>query len=202
MRIHTTPSRALKRALAVVAAVVASMAAVTAFAVIGASAASATTFCNTPGHAYVTQPGRAYFSGYEGDQRFGVPTLSYVQGTQSFRLGGNGIRPGSQIIFFAVNTDTGEAAGLVTPGYNYNTRGAGSNCVVNEEGPFVFALQPGNYQVKAAYLAGNSGQFVVDTVTNVQVQAPPPPPPYDPYDPYYPGYDPCAGAPFGGCYMG
>ena len=98
------------------------------------------------------------FPGYEGDQRFGVPTLSYVQGTQSFRLGGNGIRPGSQIIFFAVNTDTGVAAGLVNPGYNYNTRGAGSNCVVNEEGPFVFALQPGNDRIQAAYIGGNSGQ--------------------------------------------
>jgi hypothetical protein len=202
MRILTTPPRVLTRALVASATVFASLAIVAALAVIGASPASATTICNTPGHAYVTQPGTAFFSGYEGDQRFGVPTLSYVQGTQSFRLGGNGIRPGSQIVFFAINTDTGAAAGLVNPGFNYNTRGAGSNCVVNEEGPFVFALQPGNYRIQAAYIGGNSGQFVVDVVTNVQVQAPPPPPPYDPYDPGNTGYDPCAGAPFGGCYIG
>src|SRR5262245_1948638 len=111
MSSNTFPSRALKRTFAAGATLIASLAAVAALSVIGASPAGATTVCNTPGHAYVTQPGRAFFSGYEGDQRFGVPTLSYVQGTQSFRLGGNGIRPGSQIVFFAINTDTGAAAG-------------------------------------------------------------------------------------------
>jgi len=181
-------SRVFKRALAATAAVVASLAAVAVVGLAGASPASASTLCNTSGHAYLTQPGVAYFSGYEGNQQFGVPTVSYVQNTQSFRLGGNGIRPGSQIVFYAVNTDTGAWTGLVN-GTNYNTRGARSNCVVNEEGPFLFSLSPGNYRVMAAYLAGNSGQYVqADVLANVQVQAPPPPPPYDPYDPGYGGY--------------
>jgi len=182
MRIFTAP-RVLKRTLAAIVTLVASLTGVAAVGAVAASPAGATTYCNTPGHAYLTQPGRAFFSGYEGNQQFGVPTVSYVQNTQSFRLGGNGIRPGSQIVFYAVNTDNGAWAGLVN-GTNFNTRGAGSNCVVNEQGPFIFSLSPGNYRVMAAYLAGNSGQYIQDVVANVQVQAPPPPPPYDPYDPY------------------
>ena len=62
--------------------------------------------CATAGHAYLTQPGRTIFSGFEGDQRFGVPMVTYAQGAQSFRLGGNGISPGSGVDFFAFDRNT------------------------------------------------------------------------------------------------
>jgi hypothetical protein len=148
--------------------------------------------CATLGHVYLTQPGRTIFSGYEGSQQFGVPTVTYVQGTQSFRLGGNGITPGTSIDFFAFDTTTGAQVGFV-PGRPavYPTRYAGSNCVVNEEGPYTFTLPPGNYRIQANYYAGIRRLFVTDVVANLQVQAPPPPPPYDPYQPPY--EDPCFG---------
>jgi hypothetical protein len=157
---------------------------VTAVGLAGAAPASATGRCATPGHAYLTQPGRVIFSGFEGNQQFGVPTQSYVQFTQSFRVGGNGIMPGQRIQFDVVNSDTGAAAGSIL------TRAAGSNCVVAEEGTSLFTyLAPGNYQVRANYFAGNSAQFVFgDVVTNIQVQPQPyAPPPVDP--------DPCSGLP-------
>jgi hypothetical protein len=181
-------SRPIKLALIALAASATPVAATT-IGGLGASPASAAR-CATAGHVYLTQPGVTYFSGYEGNQQFGVPTVSYAQGTQSFRLGGNGISPGSFIDFFAFDSTTGAQVGFV-PGRpaQYATRAARSNCVVNEEGPYTFTLPPGNYQIKANYFPGNNFRLVNDTVANLQVQAPPPPPPYDPYNPPY--EDPC-----------
>jgi hypothetical protein len=145
--------------------------------------------CVTSGHVYLTQPGRTIFSGYEGNQQFGVPTVTYVQGAESFRFGGNGITPGTSIDFFAFDSTTGAQVGFV-PGRPavYPTRYARSNCVVNEEGPYTFTLPPGNYRIQANYYAGIRRAFITDVVANLQVQAPPPPPVYDPYEP---PYDPC-----------
>src|SRR5262245_23218507 len=134
MSILETP-RQLKRALVALAALVASVAAVTIAAAAGASPASAAA-CVTPGPASLTQPGRAFFSGYEGDQRFGVPTVSYIQGAESFRFGGNGILPGTGINFVALDDASGAQVALLPWSSGYATRGARSNCVVNEEGPF------------------------------------------------------------------
>ena len=152
---------------------------VTAASLVGASPASATAGCATSGHAYLTQPGRVIFSGFEGNQQFGVPTQTYVQFNQSFNVGGNGIRPGTAIRFDLMNTDTGAFAGTIT------TRAARSNCVVNEEGNALFTfLAPGNYQVRAQYITGNSNQFVLaDPVTNLQVLPQPPAPDPAPYEP-------------------
>jgi hypothetical protein len=119
------------------------------------------------------------FSGFEGNQQFGVPTQTYVQFNQSFSVGGNGIRPGIAIRFDVINTDTGAFGGSTT------TRAARSNCVVNEEGTALFTfLAPGNYQVRAQYITGNSNQFVLgDVVTNLQVLPQPPAPDPAPYEP-------------------
>jgi hypothetical protein len=152
---------------------------VTAAGLVGASPASATSVCATSGHAYLTQPGRVIFSGFEGNQQFGVPTQTYVQFNQSFSVGGNGIRPGIAIRFDVINSDTGAFGGSIT------TRAARSNCVVNEEGTSLFTfLAPGNYQVRAQYITGNSNQFVLgDVVTNLQVLPQPPAPDPAPYEP-------------------
>jgi hypothetical protein len=184
---NLTNRRPLKRALIASMTLVASLGAVTAVGVAGAGPASASR-CVTAGHAYLTQPGRAYFSGYEGNQQFGVPTVTYAQGTQAFRLGGNGISPGSGVDFFMFDRNTGAQVGFV-PGRpaQYYTSRAGSNCVVNENGPFYFTLPPGNYRLVANYFPGNNYRLVTDVVTNIDVAPPPPPPP--------PVEDPCGGLP-------
>jgi hypothetical protein len=170
---HLSP-QALKRAVVGVATLGATL---TAGAIAAPSASAARR--NYPGHVYLTQPGRAIFSGYEGNQQFGVPTVTYTQGSQSFRLGGNGISPGTFVDFFAFDRNTGAQVGFV-PGRpaQYATRAARSNCVVNEEGPFTFTLPPGNYRIQANYFPGNNPRLVTDVVTNIDVlPAPPPPPP-------------------------
>ncbi len=136
--------------------------------VTAASPAGATTSCATPGHAYLTQPGRVIFSGFDGNQQFGVPTTTYAQGTQFFNVGGNGIKPGTSITFNVWNRDTWSFAGSV------QSRTAGSNCVANEVGTSVFTtLDPGNYQVHALYTGGNAGRAIYDVVTNLDVQPSP-----------------------------
>ena len=184
-------SRVFTRALAALGAVVASLAAVAAVGIVSSSPASASTVCRTLGHTYLTQNGGAFVT-FGNNVLFGsTPSTSFVQGNMGYRFGGNGIQPGTQITFYAVNTDTGAWAGLVNGG-NYTTRGAGSNCVVNEEGPFTISLPPGNYRVMAQWIAGQTGNFFSDAVVDFHVQAPPPPPPYDPYDPGYGGFN-CGG---------
>jgi hypothetical protein len=169
--------RPRKRALIALATLAASLGAVTVGGALGAPTASAA-HCATAGHAYLTQPGRTIFSGFEGNQQFGVPTVTYAQGTQSFRLGGNGISPGSGIDFFAFDRNTGAQVGFIPgrPAQYYTTR-AGSNCVVNENGPFTFTLPPGNYRIVANYFPGNNFRLVTDVVANLDVLPPPPPPP-------------------------
>ncbi len=177
MSILKSPRRPRKRALIAVATFAASLGAVTISGALGAPTASAAR-CATPGHAYLTQPGRTIFSGFEGNQQFGVPTVSYAQGTQSFRLGGNGISPGSGVDFFAFDRNTGAQVGFI-PGRpaQYYTTTARSNCVVNENGPFTFTLSPGNYRIVANYFPGNNFRLVSDVVANIDVLPPPPPPP-------------------------
>lgn len=139
---------------------------------LGASPASASA-CRTQGQAYLTQPGRVIFSGNEGNQVLGVPTLTYIQGTQYFNVGGNGIRPGTSIVFNVYNRDNWS---FVT---SVQTAAAHSNCVVNEQGTSTFTfLGPGHYQVQASYTSGYSGRYIAgDVVTNIDVQPSPFPPP-------------------------
>ena len=175
--------RPRKRALVALAALGASLGAVTVGGAIGAPTASAAR-CATAGHAYLTQPGRVIFSGFEGNQQFGVPTVTYAQNTQSFGLGGNGISPGSGVDFFVFDRNTGAQVAFV-PGRpaQYYTSPAGRNCVVNQNGPFIFTLPPGNYRVQANYFPGNYFRLVTDVVANLDVLPPPPPPPPNPWDP-------------------
>jgi hypothetical protein len=144
-----------------------------------ASPASAAT-CATRGHAYLTEPAtRSYiFSGFEGDQSLGVPTRTITaRQPSSLNTGGNGIRPGTSVTFNLWRTDGG-----TTFVRGIQTRTAGSNCVVNEQGARVLDyLDPGQYVVTANYFAGNTGQFISNEwVVQLVVPQPPPPPPPPP----------------------
>jgi hypothetical protein len=126
----------------------------------------------------VTRPGQVLFSGFNGDQRFGIPTVDVAQGF-SFKLGGNGILPGSRISFQAWNRNTGQVLEFVRGrGLTYTTNGARSNCVVNEEGSHSLSLPPGEYRIQAVYFPGNQPWMsVVDQVVNLNVVPPYVPPP-------------------------
>jgi hypothetical protein len=131
----------------------------------GASPASATV-CRTLGHAYLTQPGRVIFSGYQGVPFANPPTtVSYVSGSAQgeFRFGGNGIFPRTPIKFSVTNLATGQVFTGLTPN-------AGSNCVVNEVSNVLplRVLPPGTWQVRATYSA--VGASVIDEpVANLNV---------------------------------
>ena len=150
--------------------------------VMSASPASAAS-CATRGHAYLTVPVlRQYiFSGYEGDQSVGLRTVNIDTGqTSSYvNTGGNGIRPGSSVVFNLFRTDGGTqfVRGI-------QTRTANSSCVVNEQRATILdGLDPGQYVLTANYFAGGSGAYISnDWVVLISVQAPPPPPVcvYDP----------------------
>ncbi|MFE0102515.1 hypothetical protein [Streptomyces sp. NPDC059009] len=103
-----------------------------------ASSAAAAT-CRTLGHAYNIFNGGVYFSGYEGDQRFGVQRITMARGAR-YELGGNGIKPGTSITFEAVGPAT----------YFQTVGTAGSNCVVNQR-PFFQGGLPGEYRLFATY---------------------------------------------------
>ncbi|HEY1298637.1 MAG TPA: hypothetical protein VGJ60_36615 [Chloroflexota bacterium] len=192
MPLASTFARALRRPAVYGLVSLALVASVAIPSAIDAPAAHAQfTNCRTTGQVYLTQPGRAYSST---DQfNGGIQTVTYAQGTQSFRLGGNGIKPGTFIDFFAFDANTGAQVGFI-PGRaaQYPTRNARSNCVVNEEGPFFLTLPPGNYRIQAnAYLGMFAYNYSTVTVVYLHVQpAPPPPPTYeDPCGPYGCGYD-------------
>src|SRR5262249_27354294 len=110
-------------------------------------------------------------------------------GTESFRLGGNGISPGSGVDFFAFDRNTGAQVGFIPgrPAQYYTTK-AGSNCVVNENGPFYLTLPPGNYRLVANYFPGNYYRLLTHVRANIDVLPAPPPPP--------PPTDPCAAMPW------
>ena len=170
------------------AGLIAGVAAIAALGIVGAPAAHAAT-CATAGHAYLTKPGVAYFSGYDGDQRFGIPTFNTVRG-DTFKVGGNGIAPNTFIRFRARDLSTGALVdffGPQTAEFGYTTA-YNSNCVANEEGPLTITVPNGRYRVFADYLAGNLNQYVTDQVVDVVVTDPAPPPPPRPPRP-----------PVGGC---
>ena len=178
-------SRLLRHAVGLIV----SIAAIATIGVVGAPAAQAST-CATPGHAYVTKPGVAYFSGYDGDQRFGIPTFNTVRG-DTFMVGGNGIAPYTFVRFRARDLATGALVDFFGPGtaeFGYTTAYNNGNCVANEEGPLTITVANGRYRVFADYLAGNLNQFVTDQVVDVVVSDPAPPPPPRPPRP-----------PVGGC---
>jgi hypothetical protein len=184
LRTRTGLSTRIVGALAVA---VAAMAAVLAIGVTPASAS----VCRTSGHAYLTQPGRVYFSGFEGNQQFGVPTYNTFA-FDVFGYGGNGIRPGTQVRFDVIDKATGAHAAVFNGQSTLFSRIAGSNCVANEQATSLFAQQPGTYRVLASYFVGNTGQYVtndpvVDIVVQPSLPAPDPGPIYEPppcYD-YY-----------------
>src|SRR5262249_30211163 len=77
--------------------------------------------CKSDAQAYIVRSGVVYSSGFEGDERFGIPTLNISRG-QHVTVGGNGIKPGQQVFFYFYN-DAG------TQVWGTNSHAAGSNCV-------------------------------------------------------------------------
>jgi hypothetical protein len=120
------------------------------------SGAASAAVCVTAGHAYFIKPisGPNYMSGFEGDQRYGVPTVTALRG-DGFELGGNGIKPGTRITFTAVSGMFGASNSLVTST-------AASNCVVDQtrNRAAIGNLPNGTYTLFASYTGGNSGRFV------------------------------------------
>ena len=159
-----------------VAGLVAALAAVATVLVAGASPAAADVCSNDVlGHAYLTQPGSVYFSGYNGDQRFGIRTVVVEQGEQ-FRVGGNGIKAATEISFLATKSD-GSGINFLNNVHEYETQPARDNCVVHEEGPYRVTAPPGLYRITATYAPRNSAvpggpppTGVVDQVVNVEVR--------------------------------
>jgi hypothetical protein len=173
--------RTSRRLRALTAGLLACAAVVTAGLVVGAAPAQAA-LCATKGHAYLTQPGRVYFSGYNGDKSLGVPRIVATQG-ELFRLGGNGINPfpiyGRADITWRAEKMLGPDPTLDSgqidffPGVgSYHSVWAKDNCVVHEEGPFPVTAPPGLYRIWAIYNSGNhpgAGNAVLDEVAHMQV---------------------------------
>jgi hypothetical protein len=139
--------------------------------------------CETDGHAYLTQPGRVIFSGYNADKRFGVPRIITFQGDR-FRLGGNGINPNGpradNHIRWRAERRSGPGDAAVSLGsinflpgvFSYISVSAQDNCVVHEEGPFPVSADPGHYRIYALYVSGNNARpdvVNVDPVADLQV---------------------------------
>jgi hypothetical protein len=180
LRLSSPARRRTRRLLAGAATAAATLVAA------GATPADAAT-CQTAGHAYLTQPGRLFLSGFEGNVQNGVPTAYASQGVTSFRVGGNGIKPGTRVIFQANDQATGAPVPFFGNISSAQSNPTGNNCVANETAPITVTAAPGTYRITALYISGNSGQGVSDPVVDVVVSPPPPPP--DPY-PYPDPYDP------------
>jgi hypothetical protein len=130
-------------------------------AVVGAaSPAAAAAACAQPGHAYLIHEGRAYYSGYEGDYRFGIQYLVLPRGT-AVQVGAAGLKPGFFGEFDLYPGDT------VPPGWFYAQRltrpQVGGNCVINQQWVYPHPSLVGTYQLRVNYVAGNSGAPVQET---------------------------------------
>jgi hypothetical protein len=129
--LHILSPHTVRRTVALLAlATVAAMAT----GVVAPGVAQAAT-CKTRAHAYVTQPGRIYLAGYEGDTSLGIPTWRTFPG-DTFQIGGNGIQPGTTIHFIAV-----DAVGNQVDFGLSDSLPAGENCAANE-GPTYRVVAP------------------------------------------------------------
>jgi hypothetical protein len=141
------------------------LACATALTAIAASAGTAVAAtCRTRAHAYITVGSTMYWSGYE-DDPVNVPTWNTFDG-ELHKVGGNGIKPGTQITFRAYKKGTQEEIALSS---RYS-RTAGDNCVANEAGPFKVTAPPGEYEIVALFFGGNTGAGYNRTIVNVVVR--------------------------------
>lgn len=173
-QITSRPRRSWLRVLA--AAMLVGAAALTGLS--SAAPAQAAT-CVTEGHAYLTQPGFVYFSGYNGDRSLGVPRLIVEQG-ERFSYGGNGIGPSALDGVREINWQAARISGLggevigqinFLNGQEVDDQAAGDNCVANEKGPFPVMAPPGFYLIQASYTPGkHPGMFVRDRVVELEVR--------------------------------
>jgi hypothetical protein len=80
--------------------------------------------------------------------------------------------PGTTIRFQAVDMATGLQIDSI-PGYQlYATGGAGTDCVVNEQGPVTVTALPGRYRITDIYRPGSlatGGKDLINQVAELQV---------------------------------
>jgi hypothetical protein len=161
-------SHSLFRRAAVAAAALIPAAAIS----VAAGQPAAAAGCSTNGHVYLTSPSPSSFrfEGQPAQGGFDNYTLP-SGGPVSFRVGGNGLRPGTTP-YWTINSS-------VTGQYVFFGRAAGGNCVANEA--FVTIPRspvPGEvWTVTTNYDTGNSGQAIRNQnhyqINYVQRQLPP-----------------------------
>jgi hypothetical protein len=121
--------------------------------------------CGNLGQAYViTQSGTVYMSGCEGDQRFGVQTIS-LQRFDVVQLAGNGIKSGTPITF-KLSVPDGSTE-------TYTTTNAGKNTVVPQEPNSYFfkgTAPLGLYTFSANYTSANGKSVSNEPVVRVQLR--------------------------------
>jgi hypothetical protein len=174
----TTPRRRrATRRLAILAAALVPAGAITA----GAAGTAAAAGCATNGHVYLTSVNPRSFRFEDQPIEAGFDNYSFTSGSApAFQVGGNGLRPGSTPIW-NVSSNLGRSFG-------FSGRAAGSNCVANETVVRLpVTTQPGEvWQVRATYLAGNTGRVVQNQAHFQTTFVAPPPPPSYPWFPWYP----------------
>jgi hypothetical protein len=159
---QTRRRRPASRRTGRLAAVLASLVLAPLVVVGAASPASASAaFCVQPGHAYLIHDGRAYYSGYEGDYRFGIQYLVLPRGTP-VQVGAAGLLPDS---FAEFNLHTGDA---VPPDWIVVQRldrpKVMGNCVINQRWVYPHPDLIGTYQLRVNYRGSwNGGAAVQET---------------------------------------
>ena len=169
--------RPLKRALVALAALGASLGAVTVGGAIGAPTASGPLRHRRP--RLPDPAGQSDLLRLRREPAVRCADRDLRPEHAELRIGRERHLAGSGVDFFVFDRNTGAQVAFV-PGRpaQYYTSPAGRNCVVNQNGPFFFTLPPGSYRVQANYFPGNNFRLVTDVVANLDVlPAPPPPPP-------------------------
>lgn len=132
---------------------------------LAATPASAAGPCGNLGHSYlITQSGSLYVSGCQGDQRFGVQTIS-LQRFDVVQLAGNNIRPRTSITF-TIRVPDGSTQTIVT------TAADGGGVVRQEPNTYFFtgSAPLGTYQFFSAYTAKTGAVVNSEHVVNVALR--------------------------------
>jgi hypothetical protein len=117
-------------------------------------------FCDQLSHGQMSYNGGVYFSGYEGDHRFGVPTVTLGRLEKDVTVGGI-VMPGTTARFELFNA----SGGLETRTFSLT---AGDNCVSNEVvlRKDIF-FSSGTYTLKSRYVSWTTGSPRDETVATI-----------------------------------
>jgi hypothetical protein len=126
-----------------------------------APAASAAA-CAQPARAQFAYNGGVYFSGYEGDGRFGVQTVTIFRLGKALTVGVVGIQPETSAHFSIARFHPDNIV------QEFDAGKAEDNCVLNE---WFFAtdtnvLSGVQHWIYASYVSGNTGRAVNETVAS------------------------------------